>query len=76
MLAISPNAIGNPPELIFGIVAAIGTPLDFVIQGLQEDLNRRNYKSEISPTDRPLAGESIHSGSRPSVALHAPQPMH
>jgi deoxycytidylate deaminase len=34
-------------ELIFGIVAAIGTPIDFVAQALEEELKSRGYESDL-----------------------------
>jgi hypothetical protein len=34
-------------ELVFGIVAAIGTPLDFVVESLKDDLATKTYASEL-----------------------------
>jgi len=55
-------------ELIFGIVAAIGTPLDFVIQSLQEDLKERKYETELLHLSKLMDAFRLTTAPPPSNA--------
>ncbi len=58
-----------PAEMIFAIVAAIGTPLDFVAQSLEEELATRSYASDRIHLSRLMDAFELPT---PPPALDAP----
>lgn len=49
------------PELVIGITAAMGTPLDFVESSIREMLQRRDYTVETLRLSRFLAGLALNT---------------
>lgn len=46
MSSVDSGTAFNQPELVFGLAAAVGTPLDFFASRLDETLRRRGYQVE------------------------------
>ena len=51
------------PELLFGVVAAVGTPVDFVCKTLESLLSRRGYDVTTISLSKQMAGLSLSAQS-------------